>query len=120
MIRLEYFVRKARKELKKLLLLGTICSDEKNFESINGNYKIGCYVCKLINMMIIFSFNKLDSACRRFGEEKSTGKMSKDYIFGGKTAQELPYLTILYTVSYDVFNFPSDGLVQFVIDSTLF
>ena len=67
MIRLEYFVRKARKELKKLLLLGTICSDEKNFESINGNYKIGCYVCKLINMMIIFSFNKLDSACRRCG-----------------------------------------------------
>ena len=98
MIRLEYFVRKARKELKKLLLLGTICSDEKNFESINGNYKIGCYVCKLINMMIIFSFNKLDSACRRCGEEKSTGKMSKDYIFGGKTVQELPYFTRLYTV----------------------
>ena len=71
-------------------------------------------------MMIIFSFNKLDSACRRCGEEKSTGKMSQDFIFGGKTAQELPYLTILYTVSYDVFNFPSDGLVQFVIDSTLF
>ena len=49
---------------------------------------LGCYVCRVINMMINFPFNKLDSACKRCGEEKSTGKMSQDYIWGGKTAQE--------------------------------